>query len=225
MVYTQVELQQELAKKQNPLTEEIWLAVKKYTMTDKKRVNALINTIEYTIENGIEGDFVECGVWRGGNIMVMIMVLQKLGLQRKIWLYDTFEGMSEPTEEDLHRGKHAQDMMDKNPFIKCIATIDKVKKNIDALNYEGELVYVQGKVEDTIPGQMPEKIALLRLDTDWYESTKHELVHLYPVLESPGVMIVDDYNFWDGSTKAVNEYFPDGKEVTKISSCGVLTIK
>ena len=157
--------------------------------------------------------------------MAMIMVLQKLGIKRRIWLYDTFEGMSAPTEEDMHEGRHAQEMMDQNPFIKCVASIDKVKKNIETLNYEGELVFVQGKVEDTIPGQIPEKIALLRLDTDWYESTKHELIHLYPLLEETGVMIVDDYNFWDGSTKAVNEYFPDGKDVTKISSCGVLTIK
>jgi O-methyltransferase len=225
MVHSQISLQEELAKKKNPLTETIWPEIKKFTMTDKKRVNALINTIEYTIENGLEGDFVECGVWKGGNIMVMIKVLQHLGVERKIWLYDTFEGMSEPTDEDMHEGKTAQELMEKNSFIKCIAAIDKVKRNIETLNYSGELVYVKGKVEDTIPEQMPEKIALLRLDTDWYESTKHELIHLYPSLSETGVMIVDDYNFWDGATIAVDEYFEKSKEMTKISKCGVLTIK
>ena len=225
MVHSQITIQNDLVKRKNPHTEEVWSVVKRYTMTNKKRINALINTVEYTIENGFEGDFVECGVWRGGSVMAMIMTLQRLGVEKKIWLYDTYEGMSEPTDEDVHNGKHANDMMEANSFIKCIATIDKVKASISQLDYKGELVYVKGKVEDTIPGEAPEKISFLRLDTDWYESTKHELIHLYPRLAENGVMIIDDYNFWDGSTKAVNEYFTEGKELTKISTCGVLTIK
>jgi hypothetical protein len=226
MVHTQItDLQEDLATRENPLTEEIWKKIRRYTMTDRKRVNGLINAIEYTLEKGIPGDFVECGVWKGGNIMTMILVLQKHNEKRRIWLYDTFEGMSEPTEEDVHRGKDAQSMMDKNPFIKCIAPIDAVRKAVGSLNYEGELVYVKGKVEDTIPEMMPKTIGLLRLDTDWYESTAHELKHLYPLLKEEGVMIVDDYNFWDGSTKAVNEYFTEGKNLSRLSTCGVLTIK
>jgi len=225
MVHSQINVQEDLAKRLNPLTDEIWERIRKYTMTDKKRVNGLINSIEYILENNIPGDFVECGVWRGGNIMVMILLLQKYGKTRKIWLYDTFEGMSEPTPEDTHKGKHAQTMMEKNSFIKCIASIDYVKKGINQLNYEGEIEYVQGKVEDTIPETVPENIALLRLDTDWYESTAHELTHLYPLLKKEGIMIVDDYNFWDGSTKAVNEYLSPEQPLTRLSTCGVLTIK
>lgn len=225
MVYTQIETQDYLSKRLNPLTNEIWEKVRKYTMTDKKRVNGLINSIEYILEKDIPGDFVECGVWRGGSVMAMILVLQKYEKTRKIWLYDTFDGMSEPTKEDNHKGKHAQTMMEKNSFIKCIASIDYVKKGISQLNYQGEIQYVQGKVEDTIPETTPKSISLLRLDTDWYESTAHELTHLYPLLKNEGIMIVDDYNFWDGSTKAVNEYLSPSQPLSKLSSCGVLTIK
>lgn len=229
MVHSQIDsenLQTFLSKHKNSFTDEIWSVVKKYTMTDKKRINALINSVCYTIQNNIPGDFVECGVWRGGSVMAMIMTLQKLGAERKIWLYDTFEGMSEPTGEDIHNGKMAKEMIEKNSFFRCVARIEKVKQNVESLNYGGELVYVQGKVEDTIPSQMPSDIGLLRLDTDWYESTVHELNHLYPLLETDGAMIVDDYNFWDGSTKAVNEYFTnESREFTKLSSSGVITIK
>jgi len=210
----------------HPLTEEIWKSVRRFTMTDKKRVNALINAVEYTIRKDIPGDFVECGVWRGGSIMTMIKTLQLLGVERRVWLYDTFEGMSEPTEVDTHRGKNGNILMKTNPNNRCIAELDRVKKGIESLNYGGEVNYVQGKVEDTIPVTLPGKIGLLRLDTDWYESTRHEMLHLYPLLEKDGILIVDDYNWWDGSTQAINEYFEgQDQQLTRISTCGILTIK
>ena len=227
MVHSQIEnFQENLVNVENPWTEEIWKEVKKYTMTDRKRVNSLVNAVKYTVERGIPGDFVECGVWQGGSVMAMIKTLQKMGESRKIWLYDTYEGMSEATEKDKRKGTHANELMEKNPIVRCIAQIDLVKKNIARTKYTGELVYVKGKVEDTIPDNIPGKIALLRLDTDWYESTHHEMVHLWPLLEDNGVLIVDDYNWWDGSTEAINEYFSYADQLlTQISSCGVLTSK
>jgi O-methyltransferase len=89
----------------------------------------------------------------------------------------------------------------------CYAALDEVRRNVGEMGYPGEkLHFVQGKVEDTIPGSAPEQIALLRLDTDWYESTRHELIHLYPRLSAGGVLIVDDYGHWQGSRRAVDEW-------------------
>jgi hypothetical protein len=85
-----------------------------------------------------------------------------------------------------------------------------------------------GKVEDTIPADIPEKIALLRLDTDWYESTKHELIHLFPRLQKGGVLIIDDYGFWKGARKAVDEYFAENNIqilLNRIDDTGRMAIK
>ena len=75
---------------------------------------------------------------------------------------------------------------------------------------EEKIHFVQGRVEETIPASAPDSISLLRLDTDWYESTKHELVHLFPRLSPSGVIIIDDYGHWKGCRKAVDEYFDTG---------------
>ena len=91
----------------------------------------------------------------------------------------------------------------------------------------GNIRLLKGKVEDTIPGTMPAKIALLRLDTDWYESTKHELTYLFPLLEKSGVLIIDDYGAWQGARKAVDEYLKDNGTVylNRIDFTGRLLIK
>jgi len=71
--------------------------------------------------------------------------------------------------------------------------------------------FIKGRVEETIPNAAPEQIALLRLDTDWYESTRHELIHLFPRLTHGGVLIIDDYGYWQGARKAVDEYIEENK--------------
>ena len=83
-----------------------------------------------------------------------------------------------------------------------------VKKNMASTDYpEENIIYIKGKIEETLPGYIPRKISILRLDTDWYESTKHELEHLYPILSPGGVLIIDDYGHFAGARKAVDEYF------------------
>jgi hypothetical protein len=85
--------------------------------------------------------------------------------------------------------------------------IEDVRRNLLGTGYPTDrLHFVKGKVEDTIPGETPEQIALLRLDTDWYGSTKHEMQHLYPLVAQGGVLIVDDYGHWQGARSAVDEY-------------------
>jgi O-methyltransferase len=183
---------------------DVFAACKPYTMTSPERMYALYQAVEYVLRAGIPGSFVECGVWRGGSAMVVATTLLRAGVSdRKIYLYDTFEGMSAPTErdEDL-RGNDARALTGS-----CLADLDDVKTNLGSTGYpEANVVYVKGKVEETIPAVAPDAIALLRLDTDWYESTYHEFVHLYPRLQSRGVLVLDDYGHWKGAREATDRY-------------------
>jgi len=196
---------------------EIYAICKDYTMTSPERMYSLYKAVKYVADAKIPGDFVECGVWKGGSAMVIACTLKTLGINdRRIYLYDTFEGMSEPTEYDKKNsqgpGESARKYWEKaqkgdiNEW--CYSSFEEVADNIKHTGYPvDQFSLIKGKVEDTIPGVMPEFIALLRLDTDWYESTKHELIYLYPVLQTKGVLIIDDYGSWAGAKKAVDEYF------------------
>ena len=184
-------------------------------MTSPERLIALCDSVQHICDHQIEGDIVECGVWRGGSMMAAALTLQSLqDTNRKLWLYDTFEGMSAPGSEDIDlSGQDAgrllavQEKQDSDS-IWCYSPLDEVKDNLAATAYPvGNTHFVKGKVEDTIPARLPEKIALLRLDTDWYESTMHELIHLYPRLVPGGILIIDDYGHWQGCRRAVDEYF------------------
>jgi O-methyltransferase len=193
--------------------------VKKETMTSNERIFSLIEAVKYIIKGGIEGDIVECGVWRGGSVMAILNVLKELKSDDKnIYLYDTFDGMSEPTADDVSfDGRSAKELLDESEkdeqnVIWAYSGKDIVKKNVFATGYDREKIhFVQGKVEDTIPTTIPDKISLLRLDTDWYESTKHELEHLFPRLSKGGILILDDYGHWQGARKAADEYFYNNK--------------
>ncbi len=184
-----------------------------FSMTGMARMAALVNAVTYVTENRIPGDIVECGVWRGGSMMTMAMTLLSLGdKSRSLYLFDTYEGMSQPTEHDTKadgtpaaKQYEAYAQRDKKW---CYASLDDVRENILSTGYpEDKLHLIKGKVEDTIPKTLPGNLAILRLDTDWYESTRHELIHLYPLLGVKGVMIIDDYGHWAGAKKAVDEYF------------------
>lgn len=197
-------------------TARIFRAVAGYTMTSAERIEAVVNAIRYLVGNGIAGDVVECGVWRGGSSMAAALTLLDLGERRRhLHLYDTFEGMSAPTDEDVAidgaaaKAQFRDRRLGEDSSDWCLAPLDEVRQNLASTGYPPELVhFVKGKVEDTMPARMPAgAIALLRLDTDWYESTRHELVHLYPRLVRGGVLIVDDYGHWAGARKAVDEYF------------------
>ncbi|MFL9831954.1 TylF/MycF/NovP-related O-methyltransferase [Flavobacterium sp. ST-87] len=189
--------------------------VKDFTMTSPERIVSLIRAMEYININNIEGDIVECGVWKGGSIGACLLTLIKLNkLDNKIWLYDTFEGMNEPTDLDLDiNGNLASDRMQNEDieisWLWAKAELDIVKKNINSFEYPKEnIYYVKGPVEETLmTKQIPDKIAFLRLDTDWYESTKIELEILYSRLVPGGVLIIDDYGHWGGCRKAVDEFF------------------
>ncbi len=201
----------------NATNLEICKRVKPYTMTSPERINALIDAVNYVVTNKIDGAMVECGVWKGGSTMAMALALQKSQDEdRSLYLYDTFAGMSAPSDVDISiDGDRAKSQFDKTKISDdsstwCLSNLDEVKQNVLGTGYRQDKIhFIQGKVEDTIPANMPEKIALLRLDTDWYESTKHELTHLFPLLQPNSVLIIDDYGYWQGARKAVDEYIAD----------------
>ncbi len=201
------------------LSTTILSSVKNYSMTSPESIHALIESIKYIVRNKIDGAMVECGVWKGGSAMAMALALKKFGdEEREIYLYDTFSGMSAPSDVDISfAGESAQQEFSKTKISEdasdwCSSPIEKVKKNVLQTGYPKEKVhFIKGKVEETIPKNVPQKIALLRLDTDWYESTKHELIHLFPLLSPKGVIIIDDYGHWLGAKKAVDEYISENK--------------
>jgi hypothetical protein len=193
--------------------------VSPYTMTSPERLYGLIEAIKYITKNKIDGDIVECGVWKGGSMLAAAEVLHNNNdANRQLYLYDTFEGMPPPTDKDISfADQKAAQMLGKNDnkeenLVWAYSTLETVQKTMSLSEYPANHIqYIQGKVEDSIPGSMPQKIALLRLDTDWYASTKHELLYLFPKLATGGVLIIDDYGYWKGARKAVDEYFEENK--------------
>ena len=196
-------------------TRAVILKVHDHTIISFNKISSFVEAVRYVNRWQIPGSIVECGVWRGGAIMAAALTLKQLGVtNRTFYLYDTFCGMPEPSEYDSRldgsvnpqkKFRLLQTNHDSSDW--CRASLDEVRQNLAATQYDlNRFKFVEGKVEETIPGTLPDEIAILRLDTDWYESTKHEMIHLFPRLVSKGVLIVDDYHTWSGSKKAVDEY-------------------
>lgn len=188
----------------------------KLTMVSPERLIATIQACKYVVNNNIAGDFVECGVWRGGNAIAAKMIFEHLGSNKQVYMFDTFAGMTKPEDKDfgLFDNVSSHDMYNKhqqdghNEW--CYASLEDVKENAKKANIEISGVhFIKGDVLETLetPKNIPEKIGVLRLDTDWYDSTKKELDVLYPKLSKQGVLLIDDYGYWAGSHKAVEEYF------------------
>jgi O-methyltransferase len=196
---------------------KIYQLVSGYTMADPDAMFSLIQGVRYVIENEIEGDFVECGTWRGGCAMAIANTLLDLGItNRIIWVYDTFAGMTEPSAIDVAHDKHrtpAQELLQKynsrttqSDWAKV--SLGGVQNSCYSTGYPAEnFRFVEGNVLETLDLEVTDQICLLRLDTDWYDSTWKELETLYPKVAEGGVCIVDDYGAWAGSKLAVDEYF------------------
>ena len=196
---------------------EVLLDVKPYTMTSWERLWAVMQAVRYVQARGIAGDFVECGVWRGGSSMAAAMAFAIAGdTGRTLHLFDTFAGMNRPTDDDRLVGSGAT-AMDKwletrtgdDTSAWCEASLGDVRDNLARTGYPAERIrLIEGKVEDTlrVASHVPARVAILRLDTDWYESTRAELEVLFERVSPGGVVIFDDYGHWAGAKKAVDEY-------------------
>lgn len=211
--------------------------VRPYTMTTVQRIEAVISGTHHVVKNQIPGAFVESGVWMGGSIMAAARTLGELGdLERDLYLYDTFEGLPAPGEHDRivgsteHVGGLYAEMNSAagdKPYLE--APIDLVRANVAKTGYPPERVHaIAGMVEDTIPSTAPDQVAFLRLDTDWYSSTKVEMETLFPRLEAGGILILDDYGYLEGARKAVDEYlatYPEPMFLHRIDKSGRLAVK
>jgi O-methyltransferase len=205
----------------DPDTARIIDAVAPYTLTSPERVFALCEAVRYLVRAGVPGAFAECGVWRGGSSLAMVHTLLSLGVtDRDLYLYDTFDHMPAPGPQDVdYRGVAAIDnhaavargvptppAFDYLPY-------DEVRAAFAATGYPAKrLHFVVGLVEDTVPLDAPDTIALLRLDTDYYQSTVHELTHLAPRIPVGGVLLIDDYGHFLGCRQAVDEYVAQAAE-------------
>ena len=189
----------------------------KYSMTGSIRMWVLLQAVKKVIKNKIEGDIVECGVWKGGNLILCQKYLNLQNVNIKIHGFDNFEGMVKPKEVDAdYRNVPASEMhslfkKDKNKNSWAYCSLEDINKNINETVPKHNIKLIKGIVEKTLlePKNLPDKISILRLDTDFYESTKIELEILYPKLVSGGFLIIDDYGHFKGCRKAVDEYFKD----------------
>jgi hypothetical protein len=188
------------------------------TMVSFERLVATALACKYVEDNSIQGDFVECGVWRGGNSILATKLFNLYGSTRNVWLFDTFAGMSEPTEVD----KDARGVPAIHKYLGSLnqghnewayASLNDVKRQFEIRGLlNSNVFFVKGDVLETLKGEnVPSQISILRLDTDWYESTKAELEELYPRVVTGGCLIIDDYGHWQGSRLAVDEYFEKNK--------------
>ena len=177
---------------------------------------ATLKAAKYVAENAIDGEFVECGGWRGGNAIIAAEIFRRYGLDKKVFLFDTFAGMTKPSDEDNDTDGtfSALDryLLENRDLYNnwCYAPIEEVRSNLLTKGLLSKnVVFVKGPVEETlaVEANIPQKISVLRLDTDWYSSTKLELETLFPMITSGGCLIIDDYGKWSGSRKATDEYF------------------
>jgi len=214
------------------LYEKTYRCVRPYTMTSRRRIYELLDAIQYISKSGLPGDFVECGVWKGGSSLAAAMMLKSLGeTGRDLWLFDTYEGMVAPGDKDGSKANagYKSSLRGGQGSDWCRSSLEEVKSHMFIADYPDDKIhYVAGAVEKTLPAQGPEKICLLRLDTDWYESTRHELETLYPRLVPGGILIIDDYGYWEGARRAVDEYFEDQNihvYIKRIDETGVVIVK
>ncbi len=214
---------------------QLYYKCKKYTVSTIGSLYSHYKAIIFIVKNNIPGDIVECGVWKGGSMMLCALTLLSLGVNdRKLYLYDTYEGMSKPTQYDIRGFDDLKAVYEWDRMRKCgekwhFEPLENVKKNVNSTQYPKEnIFFIKGKVENTIPSVIPERIAFIKLDTDWYESTYHELGYLYPKLAKDGILMVDDYGYWKGSRKAVDQFMEENKIkifLSRYDKTGRLAIK
>jgi O-methyltransferase len=212
--------------------------VNPHTLTFKAGVEApwaLYQSIEYIVRHGIPGDIVECGVWSGGSMLLAAHALLHFGdTSRRIWLYDTFAGMSKPEPVDM--------LWDGVPALPTWehynqtggrwgygGTQEHVRQVVCSSGYPADqFVFVEGLVEETLPATRPDTISLLRLDTDLYRSTYQELLYLFPLLSRGGILLLDDYGGYQGVRRAVDQYFAESRQpifLSRFSAGGRVAVK
>jgi O-methyltransferase len=230
-------LQREISPDLSPDSVDTIQQVRPYTMTTVERIAAVCSATEYIVRYDVPGAFVESGVWKGGSSMAAARTLVNSGVtDRDFHLFDTFEGIPAPGEHDALIGGDHESLMKwwqkenaKKGAAWLDAPVDQVLDTLASTGYPRERLHAHpGLVEDTVPAHAPEQIAFLRLDTDYYSSTRTELEVMFERLSPGGVMIIDDYGYTAGTRKAVDEFlatWPEPLYLNRIDTCGRLVIR
>jgi hypothetical protein len=191
-------------------------------MCSNARLRGLYRSVRYVVENNVRGDLVECGCALGGSAALMALTLQRLGANRALWLFDTFEGLPAPNSND-------PDFEIANLFTgTCLGTVDEVRQLFEHLQVQDGVQFVKGLFQETLPTAPISEISLLHIDGDWYDSVKTCLDNLYDKVVPGGVIQFDDYGYWKGARKAVDEFFHArgiSYPLTKLDYSGRLLVK
>lgn len=179
----------------------LYRRVRTHTMCSNARLRGLYRGVQYILQNDIPGDFVECGSALGGSAALIALTLRQFGAIRPLWLFDTFEGLPAPTMSD-------PDFEIADLFTgSCLGTLEEVHNLFDRLHVSEQARFVKGLFQKTLPAAQVSQIALLHIDGDWYESVKVCLDNLYDKVVPGGIIQFDDYGYWQGARKAVDEFF------------------
>ena len=174
------------------------------TMIGLKRLDNIQHCVLDILKNNIDGDFIETGVWRGGGSIFMKAILSVFNINNKIvWVADSFEGLPKPNKE-----KYIEDINDTlYKYKELKVSLQEVKDNFKKYDLlDNNVKFLKGWFSETLPKAPMQKLSLLRLDGDMYESTWDALVNLYPKLSIGGFIIIDDWNAVKGCKKAVEDY-------------------
>lgn len=217
-------LPRDLANDAEDEFREIYRPIRGYTMLSPAACYAIYSATKHIANADIPGDIVMTGVWRGGAAAICAQTLRRMEREEKrLWLYDSFDWCwPEPKAVDgTLYGRGSADtraLVEKQKRAAESASYSKeqhvriqdVKELICATEYpEKNISFIEGFTQETLPNNLPDRVALAHLDTDFYESTSCELAHLYPLLTPSGILIIDDYPTEHGARKAVDEYFGD----------------
>jgi len=202
--------------------EDIIAICSNYSMISRERFLNNLDAVQEVEASNIDGDIVEIGVWKGGSILSMMLMYEKTkNIERTFHLYDTFEGMTAPTDIDRDlNGNTAKALLRTHVLVQAVGHLSEVESNIRMHTN----IVPKYHIGDILQNEYyPEKIAILRLDTDWYESTKFELDNFYDRVVPGGYIIIDDYGHWKGCKQAVDEFLVTHPEIslTRVDYTGV----
>ena len=175
-----------------------------HTMVGTKRLDNVRDCVEDVLRNRVPGDLIEAGVWRGGVTIFMRAILRAHGVRdRTVWVADSFAGMPRPDS-----ARYPEDgCYDLSGFKSLAVPVGEVRANFARYGLlDGQVAFLEGWFRDTLPAAPIERLAVMRLDGDYYQSTMEALTYLYPRLSPGGFVILDDYFVLSPCRKAVDEF-------------------
>jgi hypothetical protein len=185
-----------------------------HTMIGSKRMHNLRQLVESVIKNNVPGDLLEAGVWRGGACIYMRSILEAYEVRdRRVWVADSFEGLP-PPNPDMYPKDEGSNL---HEYLELSVPLKKVQENFEKYDLlDNQVVFLKGFFKDTLQHAPIEKLALLRLDGDMYESTMNGLIALYDKISLGGYVIIDDYHTFEPCKLATHDFRSTHKISEKI---------